>query len=166
MREKIMDHKIFWNIMKETKQKSSGDVKHQVVLIEAYLWNFSLAEIEIFYRIYLAFRILASDEKLEMEIGQLMGFSDDSFDYFKAWLIAQGEDIFHKVVKDPTQLQNFLRGNCQLEELNYVPYNVYEAKLGRDWLDIPGKGDSEPYDITGYELLYLDDDENEQSEEE
>ena len=32
------------------------------------------------------------------------GCSDDGFDYFRAWLMAQGQQTFDKVVKDPDTL--------------------------------------------------------------
>lgn len=32
------------------------------------------------------------------------GCSDDGFEYFRAWLIAQGREVFERVVADPDAL--------------------------------------------------------------
>ncbi len=32
------------------------------------------------------------------------GCSDDSFDYFRGWLIAQGKDVYHAALRDPDSL--------------------------------------------------------------
>lgn len=61
------------------------------------------------------------------------GCSDDSFDYFRAWLIAQGMEVYHNAIKNPECLADYLEseeGNSdsffEFEELLYVSLIAYE----------------------------------------
>ncbi|SMQ64345.1 Protein of unknown function [Bacillus sp. OV166] len=36
------------------------------------------------------------------------GCSDDSFDYFRGWLISQGQEVYEKTLKDPEFLANYI----------------------------------------------------------
>lgn len=48
------------------------------------------------------------------------GCSDDGFDYFRGWLIAQGEEIFNKALKNPEFLAEYLSEEY-LEEDEFAP---------------------------------------------
>lgn len=48
------------------------------------------------------------------------GCSDDSFDYFRGWLIAQGEEVFRKVLESPEFLVEYLSEDY-LEEDEFAP---------------------------------------------
>jgi hypothetical protein len=62
------------------------------------------------------------------------GCSDDCFEYFRGWLIAQGEDVFHAAVRDPGTLVDvadpFQTNEC--ESIFDVARQVYQAKTGRE----------------------------------
>jgi hypothetical protein len=60
------------------------------------------------------------------------GCSDDTFDYFRGWLIGQGEEIFNNVMKDPEFLAEYINednlddeGFPQIEELLSVGLDAY-----------------------------------------
>jgi hypothetical protein len=60
------------------------------------------------------------------------GCSDDTFDYFRGWLIGQGEEIYNKVLKDPEFLAEYINednlddeGFPQNEELLSVGGDAY-----------------------------------------
>ncbi|MDF2902604.1 MAG: domain family protein [Bacillus sp. (in: firmicutes)] len=60
------------------------------------------------------------------------GCSDDAFDYFRGWLIGQGEEIYNKVMKDPEFLAEYINeenlddeGFPQNEELLTVVLDAY-----------------------------------------
>jgi hypothetical protein len=60
------------------------------------------------------------------------GCSDDAFDYFRGWLIGQGEEIYNKVMKDPEFLAEYINednlddeGFPQNEELLSVGVDAY-----------------------------------------
>ena len=68
------------------------------------------------------------------------GCSDDGFTDFRAWLMAQGKDIYLAALADPDSLaeldlscdRNTSRSIlCRLERFFYVPYHVYQD-LGRN----------------------------------
>jgi hypothetical protein len=44
------------------------------------------------------------------------GCSDDGFEYFRAWLLAQGRDTFEKALEDPDTLAALEDPEGELEE--------------------------------------------------
>lgn len=65
-------------------------------------------------------------------IGQ--GCSDDGFDYFRYWLIAQGKDYFYKAIEDAQFVANSIDPgqDPSFELVSYCANEVYEEKAGRD----------------------------------
>jgi hypothetical protein len=64
------------------------------------------------------------------------GCSDDGFDYFRAWLIAQGRAVFDRAVADPATLESAIvtdpAWDAELEEFLYLPGSVYEERFGEE----------------------------------
>ena len=60
------------------------------------------------------------------------GCSDDGFDYFRGWLIAQGRRWFESALADPDSLADLpgLTDFAELEEILYVANQVHEEKIG------------------------------------
>jgi hypothetical protein len=65
----------------------------------------------------------------------LGGCSEDAFDYFRGWLIGQGEEAYNKVMKDPEFLAEYINednlddeGYPQSEELLSVGFDAYTLK--------------------------------------
>lgn len=60
------------------------------------------------------------------------GCSDDSFEYFRLWLIAQGRDYFERALRDPPRaVDTFDRGrDGSCEELLYAAGEAYTALTG------------------------------------
>lgn len=67
------------------------------------------------------------------------GCSDDGFDYFRAWLMAQGQQTFDKVVKDPDTLATLAdpgsRASRGFEEFMHLARETYEEKTGEEMPD-------------------------------
>lgn len=71
------------------------------------------------------------------------GASDDGFDYFRAWLVAQGRDVFEAAVGDPDSLADLPAVRAAMAEgeeleseaLLTVAWDVYEALTGDE---LPG----------------------------
>lgn len=58
--------------------------------------------------------------------------SDDAFMDFKAWLIAQGKEVYMAALENPDFLTNVEQyGDCELELLNYVGDDAYYELTGR-----------------------------------
>ncbi len=60
------------------------------------------------------------------------GCSDDAFDYFRGWLIGQGEEVFNMVLKDPEYLADYINedshdyeGFPREEKLLFVGLEAY-----------------------------------------
>jgi hypothetical protein len=71
-------------------------------------------------------------------------FTDTSFNAFRAWLIAQGEEVYVRGVKDPSTLADLLKEEDSLSLLDSAEYFLYcadlayEELIGRDiWDDVP-----------------------------
>ena len=66
----------------------------------------------------------------------LDGCSDDSFTYFRSWLIAQGKDVYMSALKDPDFLAEVpVHGDCRFESVSYVGVSVYEKLTGQNSYD-------------------------------
>ncbi len=79
------------------------------------------------------------------------GCSDDAFEYFRRWLLAQGRETFERTVRDPESLVAIIPAGDEnildAEGFFYVAGDVYEAKTGKDLMDLvptPEPGASEP----------------------
>ena len=68
----------------------------------------------------------------------LRGCGDDSFDYFRAWLIAQGRKVFDAALVDPDSLAELghFDADPRLEEMLYVDTHAYLKRLGRGRHDL------------------------------
>lgn len=146
-----MDRTTFWQLIETTGAESGGNTKLQEGLLCAALTHRGLDACLDFDRI----------------LGELMGesydwglwgaayiihdgCSDDGFEYFRGWLIAQGEAIFTRAVQDPDSLAEIYDPDedenvYEFEELLYVGWSTYEALTG---LQAPRRGAS-PVDIRG-----------------
>lgn len=63
------------------------------------------------------------------------GCSDDTFDYFRSWLIGQGESIFYKSIESPETLIGVLKPKeeYEWEGLEYCAIDAYEKKTGEEF---------------------------------
>ncbi|WP_231688100.1 DUF4240 domain-containing protein [Bacillus sp. FJAT-18017] len=60
------------------------------------------------------------------------GCSDDAFDYFRGWLIGQGEEVYNKVLADPEFLAEYIDEDNLGEE--GMPQNEELLSVGLDAL--------------------------------
>jgi hypothetical protein len=69
------------------------------------------------------------------------GASDDSFDYFRAWLIARGQSAFERALLDPEALATIIPARMdeapEFEDFGYLVGAVWSAKTGRPAQDMP-----------------------------
>jgi len=56
------------------------------------------------------------------------GCSDDDFECFRAWLIAQGTEAFHEVLRNPETLADLGEANVELKPLLHVAGKAYHAR--------------------------------------
>jgi len=75
------------------------------------------------------------------------GCSDDGFEYFRCWLIAQGKAVFEAALKDPDSLSELdIEDDPEEEELLYLAPEIYEEKTGEE---MPSTGSPDPSEPTG-----------------
>jgi Protein of unknown function (DUF4240) len=71
----------------------------------------------------------------------MQGCSDDSFYYFRYWLVSRGQEVFYNALENPDSLLNELRKyrnkpNFDIEPLNIVVSEFYQNTYNRDLSDI------------------------------
>ncbi|WP_158266455.1 DUF4240 domain-containing protein [Allosphingosinicella deserti] len=62
------------------------------------------------------------------------GASDDGFEYFRAWLIAQGRDAFERVLGSPDSLADIAPNDAdamEFEHILYVAPEIWSEKTGK-----------------------------------
>ncbi|UII56446.1 DUF4240 domain-containing protein [Cytobacillus spongiae] len=69
------------------------------------------------------------------------GCSDDTFDYFRGWLIGQGEEVYNRVLQNPEYLAEYISDD-RLDEEGY-PQNEELLSVGFDAYSLIKTGDLE-----------------------
>lgn len=67
------------------------------------------------------------------------GCSDDSFDYFREWLITQGQATFERILQDPDSLADLEADVSETEELLSVAWNAYRRTQKQDMPAVQGE---------------------------
>lgn len=129
-----MDHNQFWSIIETAGREHPDDPEDQVDAVRNALEQLSPDEIIAFDKIYDEFRFRAYSWDV-WGAAYLMngGCSDDCFEYFRAWLISRGRDVYERALADPDSLADEFDPSCdmyELEPLLYVPLEAYEAVVG------------------------------------
>jgi hypothetical protein len=56
------------------------------------------------------------------------GMSDDSFHYFRSWIVGKGRNTFEVAMKDPDEIGPYIDGDVDNELLEYVAVNILEER--------------------------------------
>ena len=146
-----MDTKQFWTMVEEAKQNSREDGEEQVALIQVELQKMSDEDIASFNRIL--YNMLERAYTNDLWAAAYIingGASDDGFEYFRCWLIAQGKAVFAEALNDPQSLVAVaVADESELESLLYVAALAYEEKTGNE---LPAQAyPTQPSTLTGDE---------------
>lgn len=144
-----MDPDRFWALIEQARELADGDdaaslAESQAEHLVEILKQRSTPEIEDFERRFLT--LMNESYRWDLWGAAYIiqgGCSDDGFDYFRAWLIGQGREVFRRVLADPESLleialrepdpkQVVLEG----EPLLFAAAEAYEARTADD-LDVP-----------------------------
>jgi hypothetical protein len=130
-----LDEAGFWKFIEATKAASDGNSGKQAKLLSDKLAEMSFAEIFAFSDWYDKFRDLA--RRCDLWAAAYIiegGCDDDDFTDFQAWLVSQGEKIFHDALRDPETLADIVHVDDAVcvEELSHVYWRAYEKKTGED----------------------------------
>ncbi len=134
-----MELQEFWEIIEKSKQSAGTDQQAQYDAIKEMLSQMLVEEIMDFER---HFQELQSTSWLNVLWGAAYlingGCSDDCFDYFRSWLVAQGKDVFEKAVENPDSLADYEEAEedkVEFEDLLYLSNRVYKEKIGENLPD-------------------------------
>lgn len=137
-----MDVEEFWKLIDTTRETSGGDIsKHADLLVKA-LAQLPVDKILDYETIMYDLMDNAYDAVLwdaAYVIG--CGCGDSGFSDFRAWLIAQGQDVYDRALSDPEGLVDLIDVDKDAQEgaLLYVAMAAYEQKTGSEMPLDPSK---------------------------
>ncbi|TAE18086.1 MAG: DUF4240 domain-containing protein [Bacteroidetes bacterium] len=128
-----MNKQEFWKIIDASlKVSTQHKIRSQAItdLLSQYL-----PEQIIKFEVILRELITEADEYGVMAILKIMEgwVTDDSWIYFRCWLIGQGEQTFYETLKEPDSIANKVdkNTNFEFEELLYVATDAYKVKTNK-----------------------------------
>ena len=132
MRE--MDQGTFWDLISGAKKEHGQDMDASIQWLTNHLTALGPQYAQDFHDILHGYQELANQYGL-WSAARLMcenGCSDDGFIDFRAWLIAQGKEVYFAALADPDSLADVeAYGGWQVEELTYVGNEALEAMTGQ-----------------------------------
>src|SRR5436190_9856993 len=120
----------FWALIAAARSDAEGDADRQAEIVEEMLAKRRVKEIVDFDCIFR--ELMAESYRADLWGAAYIingGCSDDGFDYFRGWLILQGEPVFSEALRDPDSLaavpmsENF---DVECEAILYAAGNAYE----------------------------------------
>ncbi len=133
-----MEESEFWKLVGRSRRGASNDGDLAVAVLRRQLNNLSREEIVAFDKL-LREKLQASNTETLWAAAYLMngGCSDDSFGYFRCWLVLQGQKIFDEALKDVNSLAKGKFGDPPFgcESLLYLCPEVYEQKFSHSLLE-------------------------------
>lgn len=133
-----MNEDQFWQIIQTAKRAASDD-DQQLELIATALQALEPDDLLEFQRIFN--RLHKSSYRADLWGAAYIingGSSDDGFDYFRGWLIAQGREVFTAALEQPDSLDALFKGEteadflCELEGMLTVAEQLWMEKTGLD----------------------------------
>lgn len=140
-----MDAPMFWQLIEESRENAGGDVDAQAEELTDLLADLPADEIVAFNRVL--HELLAAAYRWDLWAAAYIvngGCSDDGFEYFRCWLISQGERVYREALDDPESLVDRAEPDAtEAESMLYAAGDAYKVETGRD-LPRPPSGPSEP----------------------
>ena len=128
----------FWDLIHEAKNACGQDMDAMLAYLKDRLVSMGPAQAQNFHDIIHAYEDLADKYGLWDAAGIMKeyGCSDDGFIDFRAWLIAQGREVYFAALADPDSLADVVPyGDCCFEQLSYVGDYAYEQLTGKSAYD-------------------------------
>lgn len=128
----------FWDLIHEAKNACGQDMDAMLAYLKDRLVSMGPTQAQNFHDIIHAYEDLADKFDLWDAAGIMKeyGCSDDGFIDFRAWLIAQGREVYFAALADPDSLADVVPyGDCCFEQLSYVGDYAYEQLTGKSAYD-------------------------------
>lgn len=138
MTSKMMEEKQYWDIVQRSLNETKNQDAQEAWLIEE-LRKLPLEEI-IGFRLrtdWLLYQSYTSDILCANYIME-GGCSDDSFEYFRCWLISRGEEAYNNAMQNPDSLIDEVvdgRKYYDFESFWYVALVAFEKNTGKELYD-------------------------------
>jgi hypothetical protein len=134
-----MDRDAFWSLVEDTRSKARGD-EDFLRRIAARLEKLDPDGLMAFETQFKTILAQAYSWRLWGAAYLICAANDDWFDYFRAWLVAQGREAFERAVEDPDSLA-LLPGPKRravvraFEELLMLAPEIYESRTDEEMPD-------------------------------
>ncbi len=140
----------FWNIVEAAKVKAGDNVDARPNALKSILITLSPDAIVAFDLEY-GKRLIESYTWALWGAAYLAsgGCSDDGFDYFRDFLISEGQQVFEAAIKNPDSLAAL--DNIEEAELEQYRYSIYEAYEESTGAEMPINALTFPADPVGDE---------------
>lgn len=128
----------FWDLIHEAKNACGQDMDAMLAYLKDRLVSMGPTQAQNFHDIIHVYEDLADKFGLWDAVGIMKeyGCSDDGFIDFRAWLIAQGREVYFAALADPDSLADVVPyGDCCFEQLSYVGDYAYEQLTGKSAYD-------------------------------
>lgn len=126
----------FWELIDDAKEQCKDNIADMHKVLQKELNKYSLEEMQKFLGIFDTYK-KAADRKGIVSIAAMMNhylLTDDGFNDFRNWLIAQGKELYMQTMKDPEMLAvnpvKPIDGWYEYEEFGYVPMRAIEERTG------------------------------------
>lgn len=124
----------FWKLIELAKEPGSRTYAKTLLRadnLKSLLLNLRVSEVQQFAEIYQQ----KMNDSYSWELWAVAsiafgGCSDDNFDYFRAWLISEGREVYEQLTRDPETIINLGGKPIQLESILYIPSKVYSELTG------------------------------------
>lgn len=134
-----MNEDLFWRLIEEAKAEGGGDCDAFSESLTAKLQALAPQDILAFDGVM--DQLLLRSYRWDLWGAAYLingGASDDGFDYWRGWLMAQGRAVFENALRDPDSLADVIEGSeLECEDILYVAGRAYEAKTGGAMPDRP-----------------------------
>ena len=133
-----MSKDAFWALIQEAKTACGQDLNAMEYYLQEQLVSMGPAAAKNFHDILQTYEDLADQYGLwdAVSVIKEYGCSDDGFIDFRAWLIAQGKEVYMNALRDPDTLADIEPyGDCCFECLSYVGDYAYEQLTGKSAYD-------------------------------
>ncbi|RTL44493.1 MAG: DUF4240 domain-containing protein [Candidatus Melainabacteria bacterium] len=124
----------FWNLIGQSKRHEENSYAQVLLRTENLrdsLSRLTATEIKQFADIFRQ----KLNESYTWELWALAyiafgGCSDDGFEYFRTWLISEGQEVFERLIDKPESILQLGIRPCKLESMLYVPEELYSEMTG------------------------------------
>ncbi|MFB7184839.1 DUF4240 domain-containing protein [Streptomyces sp. NPDC056230] len=141
-----MDTTDFWNLIDAARTRVTGPADAEAVVERACELLAARPVEEIIAAQQLLWDLMAASYRAPLWAAAYTingGCSDDGFDYFRGWLMAQGREVFERVVADPDALAELPviraaaaeREEMECESMLAVAWGAHRAATGQN---LPG----------------------------